>query len=147
MFDLLEHKYQDRWLQERRKAELTKRERHQQKVSLWSRVLYTVEPRYNEVLGTVKITLLYQVSHYIGVKKLRNIKSWDQQNYLVIRGFCYRHRFHEVMAQRALMPSLRENGNVISDLFITRFHCTMPSLNSYHWTQLLGKSTLALGTA
>ena len=49
----------------------------------------TVEPRYNEVLGTMKITLLYQVSHYIRVKKQRNIKSWDQQNYLVIRGFCY----------------------------------------------------------
>ena len=50
----------------------------------------TVEPRYNEVLGTIKITsLLYQVSHYIRVKKQRNIKSWDQQNYLVIRGFCY----------------------------------------------------------
>ena len=61
---------------------------------------YTVEPRYNEVLGTMKITLLYQVSH-IRVKQRRNIKSWDQQNYLVIRGFCY-----------------------ISDLFITRFHCT-----------------------
>ena len=40
---------------------------------------YTVEPRYNEVLGTMKITLLYQVSHYIRVKKQRNIKSWDQQ--------------------------------------------------------------------
>ena len=51
----------------------------------------TVEPRYNEVLGTVKITLLYQVSHYIRVKKkiYIYIKSWDQQNYLVIRGFCY----------------------------------------------------------
>ena len=63
-------------------------------------ILYTVEPRYNEVLGTTKITLLYQVSHYIRVKKLRNIKSWDQQKYLVIRGYC------------------------ISNLFITRFHCT-----------------------
>ena len=42
----------------------------------------TVEPLYNKVLGTMKITLLYQ-----GEKK--NIKSWDQQNYLVIRGFCY----------------------------------------------------------
>ena len=63
-------------------------------------IINTVEPRYNEVLGTMKITLLYQVSHYIRVKKQRNIKSWDQQNYLVIRGFCY-----------------------ISDLFITRFHC------------------------
>ena len=29
---------------------------------------YTVEPRYNEVLGTMKMTLLYQVSHYIRVK-------------------------------------------------------------------------------
>ena len=28
----------------------------------------TVEPRYNEVLRTMKITLLYQVSHYIRVK-------------------------------------------------------------------------------
>ena len=27
-------------------------------------------PRYNEVLGTMKITLLYQVSHYIRVKKV-----------------------------------------------------------------------------
>ena len=56
----------------------------------------TVEPLYNEVLGTTKITLLYmyQVSHYIRVKKQRNIKSWDQQNYLVIRGFCYIIRPH-----------------------------------------------------
>ena len=38
----------------------------------------TVEPRYNEVLGTMKITLLYQVSHYIRVEKQRNIKHWDQ---------------------------------------------------------------------
>ena len=29
----------------------------------------TVEPLYNEVLGTMKITLLYQVCHYIRVKK------------------------------------------------------------------------------
>ena len=58
---------------------------------------YTVEPRYNEVLGTMKITLLYQVSHYIRVKKQRNIKSWDQQNYLVITGFCYiRPLYNEV---------------------------------------------------
>ena len=57
----------------------------------------TVEPLYNEVLGTMKITLLYQVSHYIRVKKQRNIKSWDQQNCLVIRGFCnIRPRYNEV---------------------------------------------------
>ena len=34
----------------------------------------TVEPRYNEVLGTMKITLLYQVSYYIGVKKQKYIE-------------------------------------------------------------------------
>ena len=60
----------------------------------------TVEPCYNEVLGTMKITLLYQVAHYIRpfrVKKQRNIKSWDPQNYLVIRGFCYiRPLYNEV---------------------------------------------------
>ena len=45
----------------------------------------------------MKITLLYQVSHYIRVKKKKNIKSWDQQNYLVIRGFCYiRPLYNEV---------------------------------------------------
>ena len=54
----------------------------------------TVEPRYNEVLGTMKITLLYQVSQF---KKLRTIKSRDQQNYLVLRGFCYiRPLYNEV---------------------------------------------------
>ena len=71
----------------------------------------TVEPRYNEVLGTMKITLLYQVSHYIRVKKQRNIKSWDQQNYLVIRGFCYiRPLYNEVPLYTFMMlfplPSL-----------------------------------------
>ena len=34
---------------------------------------------------------------YIRVKKQRNIKNWDQQNYLVIRGFCYiRPLYNEV---------------------------------------------------
>ena len=67
-------------------------------------VLYTVEPRYNEVLGTMKFTLLYQVSHYIRVKKLRNIKSWDQQNSLVIRGFCnIRPLYNEVPLYHAFL--------------------------------------------
>ena len=34
----------------------------------------TVEPCYNEDLGTIKITLLYQVCHYIRVKEQRNIE-------------------------------------------------------------------------
>ena len=42
---------------------------HAAKPSHKSHVGNTVEPRYNEVLGTMKITLLYQVSHYIRVKK------------------------------------------------------------------------------
>ena len=46
--------------------------------------LDTVEPRYNKDFGTMKITLLCQVSSYIRVTKARNVKSWDQQNYLVI---------------------------------------------------------------
>ena len=59
--------------------------------------IFCVVNSYNEVLGTMKITLLFQVSNYIRVKKQRNIKSWDQQNYLVIRGFCYiRPLYNEV---------------------------------------------------
>ena len=58
----------------------------------------TVEPRYNEDLGTMKITL-YQVSCYIRVKIKRNIKGWGRKNYFVIGGF------------------------VLSNLFITGFHC------------------------
>ena len=45
----------------------------------------------------MKITLLYQVSRYIRVRKQTNIKSWDQQSDLVIRGFCYiRPLYNEV---------------------------------------------------
>ena len=45
----------------------------------------------------MKTTLLYQVSHYIRVIKQRYIKGWDQQNYLVITGFCYiRPLYNEV---------------------------------------------------
>ena len=34
-----------------------------------------MEPLYNEVLGTMKITLLYQVSHYIQGKKTKKYKE------------------------------------------------------------------------
>ena len=80
-----------------------------------------MEPRYNEVLGTMKITLLYLVSHYIRVKKQRNIKSWDQQNYLVIK-----------------------EGFVISDLFITRFHCITISCDFAGILWYLGLSCIAM---
>ena len=60
-------------------------------------ISYTVEPHYSEDLGTMKITLLYQVSHYIRVERQRNIKSLGQENDLVIRGFCYiRPLYNEV---------------------------------------------------
>ena len=41
---------------------------------LLSNKYHTVEPLYNEVLGTMKITLLYQVSH-IRVKKTKKCKE------------------------------------------------------------------------
>ena len=44
-------------------------------ITLFSTILITVEPLYNEVLGTMKITLLYQVSHYIRVKKTKKYKE------------------------------------------------------------------------
>ena len=46
----------------------------------------TVEPSSNK---DHENCLLYQVSHYIRVKKQRNIKSLDQQNYLFLGGYCY----------------------------------------------------------
>ena len=83
----------------------------------------TVEPPYNEVIGTMEITLLYQISRYQG-KKQGNIKSWDHQNDLAIRGFCYiRPLYNEVPLYIALTTY---QGNFLGpkDLIITRFHCT-----------------------
>ena len=75
---------------------------------IFCHIFYTVEPRYNEVLGTMKITLLYQVSHYIRVKKQRNIKSWDKQYHLVIRGFCYiRPLYNEVPLYKQMGSNFR----------------------------------------
>ena len=64
----------------------------------------TVEPRYNEVLGTMKLTLLYQVSHDIRVKNPKKYKELGPAKLP-----CYK---------RVLLYTC------ISDLFITRFHCT-----------------------
>ena len=60
---------------------------------------YTVEPRYNEVLGTVKITLLYPVSHYIRVKKTKKYKVLGPAILpcYFLRGLCYiRPLYNEV---------------------------------------------------
>ena len=57
----------------------------------------TVEPHDKE-LGTMKISLFRLVIS--GILLQRNTKSWNQENYIVMKGFCY-----------------------ISNLFITRFHC------------------------
>ena len=57
----------------------------------------------------MKITLLYLVSHYIRVKNQRNIKSWDQQNYLVIRGFCYIRPLYNEVSLYDLWPYKRQN--------------------------------------
>ena len=62
--------------------------------------VYTVEPRYNEDLWTMKITLLYQVSPLYQVEKTKKNKELGPA-----KPPCYKRVF------------------VISDLFITRFHC------------------------
>ena len=55
----------------------------------WSATHSTVEPRYNEDPGTMKITFSYMYIRFLvisGWKKQRNyIKSWDQLNHLVIK--------------------------------------------------------------
>ena len=98
----------------------------------------TVEPRYNEVLGTMKITLLYQVSHYIRAKKQRNMKSWDQQNYLVITGFCYiRPLYNEV--------PLYLIAYILTHLPIHQhylFSLGLSQRNSLSWTSCDGPSCL-----
>ena len=62
----------------------------------------TVEPLCNEVLGTMRVALLYRVSRCVGVK---NREIWGA-------GVCKVH-------------GLVVEGCVISDLFITRFHCNL----------------------
>ena len=91
---------------------------------------YTVEPLYNEVLGTMKITLLYQVSHYIRVKTQRNIKSWDQQNDLVIRGFCYiRPLYNEVpLYLHILLIKIKTQYNVECDQLKENLACNCLSV-------------------
>ena len=64
--------------------------------------LYTVDSRYNKLLGPSEITLLYQnfvISGLQNNKIQRNFELWDQENYFVISDF------------------------VISVFFITRVHC------------------------
>ena len=63
----------------------------------------TVEPRYNEVLETMKSTLLY-FSLYQG----KNTKKYKLKSYM----------------------GPAKEGFVISDLFITRFHCTIGTRSS-----------------
>ena len=50
----------------------------------------TVEPRYTtRSFGTMKKYLIISDLSLYQCKKQRNVKNWDQQNYLVIRWFCY----------------------------------------------------------
>ena len=65
-----------------------------------------MEPHYNEILGTMKITLLYQVSHFISGYKNK-----------------------ELQRAGTSIITLLEEGFVISDLFITRFHCIIKMLS------------------
>ena len=65
----------------------------------------------------MKITLLYQVSRYIRVKKQRDIKSWDQQNDLVvITGFSYiRPLYNEVPLYRIRISSCTSPTSLTSN--------------------------------
>ena len=101
---------------------------------------YTVEPHYNEVRGTMKITLSYQVSHYIRVQKQRNIKSWDQQNYLVIRGFCYiRSLYNEVPLYKdcKLQPNSCQSLGNMTKSEIHLYLYSPPCLSCYFGTDEL----------
>ena len=52
--------------------------------------LYTVDSRYNKLLGPSEITLLYQnfvISGLQNNKIQRNFELWDQENYFVISDF------------------------------------------------------------
>ena len=80
-------------------------------------IYVTVEPCYNEVLGTMKITLLYQVSHYIRVKKTKKSKELGP----------------------AKLPCYKRV--LLSDLFITRFHCISLSRQWYATEWVIYRST------
>ena len=77
---------------------------------VWGKVLKTEKRKLNYHAFTILVDYFFnccflkylfitrslvpwKLPHYIGflirVNKQSNIKSWDQQNYLVIRGFCY----------------------------------------------------------
>ena len=81
----------------------------------------------------MKMSLLYQVSHYIRVKKQRNIKNWDQQNYLVIRGFCYiRPLYNEVPLYQKF-----ESGVPVN--FLIHLQITDDGKNSLPWLSRMEK--------
>ena len=64
---------------------------------------YTVEPCYNMDLGTMKFTFRFLI-----ILELK--ESWDQQNNLVIRGFCeIQPLYNEVLLYSAL-PILKHKG-------------------------------------
>ena len=66
-----------------------------------------MEPCYNEVLGTMKFTLLYQVSHYIRVKKTKKYKALGPEKITLL------------YESYVISDPLYNDCNVISDLFIT----------------------------
>ena len=52
-------------------------------------LLCTVEPLYIKVLGTMKITLLYWVSHYIKEKKTKKYKELGPAKLPCYKRVCY----------------------------------------------------------
>ena len=66
----------------------------------------------------------WKLPYYIRVKKQRNIKSWDQQNYLVIRGFCYiRPLYNEVPLYHS--PVIGTGETQYNEILGTRNFCLL----------------------
>lgn len=78
VFDLLEHKYQDRWLQERRKTELTKRERHQEKQNMNRGIYETRASLLRKFCPPVEDPPLWQMSRFS--RQLPHLETFRSPN-------------------------------------------------------------------
>ncbi|XP_071477517.1 cilia- and flagella-associated protein 77-like [Diadema antillarum] len=81
VFDLLEHKYQDRWLQERRKTELAKRERHQEKQNMNRGIYETRASLLRKFCPPVEDPPLWQMTRFSNkLPHLETFRSFDARD-------------------------------------------------------------------
>ncbi|XP_071947406.1 cilia- and flagella-associated protein 77-like isoform X2 [Antedon mediterranea] len=82
VFDLIEHKYQDRWLQERRKTELAKRERVEEKETAQKGIYETRASSLRKYCPPVDAPPLWHMSRFREVlphlETFRSIKTKDR---------------------------------------------------------------------